>query len=48
MIYDFELNQFPVITDFYSVTRNTVWQIAETKNLLIFIKDGKVVEENVK
>ena len=41
MIYDFELNQFPVVTDFYSVTRNTVWQIAETKNLLIFIIDGK-------
>lgn len=40
MYYLFELNYFPSITQFYSVTRNTVWQIADKDHILIFVKSG--------
>ncbi len=40
MYYSFELNEFPLITQSYSVTRNTVWEIAEQDNMIIFIHDG--------
>lgn len=40
MYYSLELNHFPTITQFYSVTRNTVWQIADKDHILIFIKSG--------
>ena len=43
MHYSFELNQFPVVTEFYSVTRNTYWKIAERNNILIFINNGECV-----
>ncbi len=40
MYYCFELNEFPLITQFYQVTRNTVWEIADKDNIIIFIQDG--------
>ena len=45
MNYSFELNCFPTITQTYSVTRNTVWQINEKENLIILITDGKCTFE---
>lgn len=41
MYYLFELDKFPEIHNVYTVTRNTVWQITDQYNILIFIKDGK-------
>ena len=40
MNYYFELNGFPNITQIYSVTRNTLWQISEKENLIILLTDG--------
>lgn len=41
MYYSFNLNEFPQITRFYSVTRNTVWEIAEKDNIVIYIQSGR-------
>ena len=41
MYYCFELNEFPSITQFYRVTRNTVWEITDKDNIIIFIQEGK-------
>ena len=41
MYYSFNLNDFPQITRFYSVTRNTVWEIAEKDNIVIYIQSGR-------
>lgn len=41
MYYLLKLDQFPTITQFYSVTRNTVWQIADTDHILIGINEGR-------
>lgn len=40
MYYKFKLTALPKITNFYSVTRNTVWQISDKDNILIIITDG--------
>lgn len=40
MYYCFDLKEFPQIQHFYSVTRNTVWEITDHNNILIFIRDG--------
>jgi len=40
MHYLYELDKFPLIKQFYSVTRNTVWQITDSDNILIFITEG--------
>ena len=40
MYYCFELNEFPQIIQDYTVTRNTVWEIADKYNILILIQDG--------
>lgn len=40
MYYYFNLNNFPQITRFYSVTRNTVWEITERDNVVIYIQSG--------
>ena len=40
MYYFYELDNFPIIRQFYSVTRNTVWQITDSDNILIFITEG--------
>lgn len=40
MYYYFNLNEFPQITRFYSVTRNTVWEITERDNIVIYIQSG--------
>lgn len=40
MYYFYELDNFPLIKQFYSVTRNTVWQITDSDNILIFITEG--------
>ncbi len=41
MLYTFSLSNFPELTRFYSVVRNTVWQISERENLLIIINNGR-------
>lgn len=40
MYYKFKLATLPKITNFYSVERNTVWQISDKDNILIIITDG--------
>ncbi len=40
MYYIMNLKSFPLITQCYSVTRNTVWQIADKDHILIFIQEG--------
>lgn len=40
MYYSFKIDSFPIINNFYTVTRNTVWQITDKYNILIFIKEG--------
>lgn len=41
MFYLYKLTEFPNIHNVYSVTRNTVWQITDKDNILIFITDGE-------
>ena len=43
MYYNFNLNKFPQITRFYSVTRDTIWEITEKDNILICIHSGRCV-----
>lgn len=45
MYYLLKLDQFPTITQFYSVTRNTVWQIADADHILIVIREGRCTIE---
>ena len=40
MYYRFLLKELPVVKNYYTVTRNTVWEIAEPEHLLIMIKEG--------
>ena len=40
MYYLYDLKEFPQITGVYSVTRNTVWEITDNNNILIFIQNG--------
>ncbi len=40
MYYLLNLDTFPQITQCYTVTRNTVWQITDKDHILIFIQDG--------
>lgn len=40
MYYKFKLTTLPKITNFYSVVRNTVWQISDKDNILIIINEG--------
>lgn len=49
MYYYFDLKEFPQITRFYSVTRNTIWEITEIDNIIIFIQEGScsITYENV-
>lgn len=41
MYYSFCLDTLPTVTNLYSVTRNTVWQITDADNILIIINDGQ-------
>lgn len=41
MFYAFELDQIPTILQYYTVTRNTLWQINSKENILIIIKKGR-------
>ena len=43
MYYSFELCAFPVITKYYTVTRNTVWGVTTTENLMIILKEGRCI-----
>lgn len=43
MFYHFELTCYPRLLKFYTVTRNTVWEITEQEHLLIFIREGSCV-----
>lgn len=40
MIYELSLMKLPTVKECYSVTRNTVWQIADPFHILIFIREG--------
>ena len=40
MTYSFSIDKLPRIANTYTVTRNTVWQVADPHNILIFILDG--------
>lgn len=40
MIRSFKLDKLPEIISIYTVTRNTVWQIADTSHILIAILEG--------
>lgn len=40
MYYLMRLDRFPLIRQFYSVTRNTVWHIADKDHILIFVREG--------
>lgn len=40
MFYSLKLNHLPVITNYYSVIRDTVWQTSDEHNILLYIQDG--------
>lgn len=40
MYYGLDISKLPQITNFYCITRDTVWQITEKSNILIFISSG--------
>lgn len=40
MYYQFHITTLPAINAFYTVTRNTVWQITDQSHILIFIDEG--------
>lgn len=40
MFYEYLIKELPYVTKFYTVTRNTVWQITDSDNILIIIKEG--------
>ncbi len=40
MFYGLDLSAFPVVTKVYSVTRKTVWQVADPFNILIYVTKG--------
>lgn len=41
MYYEFIVDKLLTVTNFYKVTRNTVWQITDSDNILIIINDGQ-------
>ena len=41
MTYTFSIDKLPQIVNTYTVTRKTVWQVADPYNILIFILDGE-------
>lgn len=41
MYYSLQINQLPCVNDFYEVTRNTVWKIADKYHILIMIEEGE-------
>jgi AraC-like DNA-binding protein len=41
MYYRFVLKELPLVKNYYTVTRNTVWEIAEPEHLLILVKEGR-------
>ena len=43
MYYSFNMSELPKIKDFYCITRDTLWQITEKSNILIFITAGSCI-----
>ena len=41
MYYKITIDKLPTVTSFYSVKRNTVWQITDSDNILIIINEGQ-------
>lgn len=41
MIYSSEFSSLPVVENVYTVTRRTVWQIADPYTILLYIKSGR-------
>ena len=41
MTYSFNIDKLPSIANTYTVMRNTVWQVADPHNILIFVLDGE-------
>lgn len=40
MIEQFHLGELPEVSQVYSVTRRTVWQISDPRHILLYIRDG--------
>ncbi len=40
MVYKLSLKEIPIVKQFYTVTRNTVWQICDPFHILISVTDG--------
>ena len=40
MIHSFTFEKLPKISTIYTVTRNTIWKIADSKHILIMILEG--------
>lgn len=40
MLFSFDCDTLPIITSFYSVTRNTRWQLTEKNHILLYISSG--------
>ena len=40
MFYSLDLSHFPKVTKVYSVTRKTVWQVADPYNIFIYVEKG--------
>ena len=41
MFYELNLDSFPLITHYYTVIRNTVWEITDKDNILIIVNEGR-------
>lgn len=40
MLYEYQINALPEVINIYTVTRNTVWQLADENNIFLFVNDG--------
>jgi len=40
MFYSFKLDKLPIVTNYYSVIRDTVWQTSDEHHILLYIQDG--------
>ena len=45
MFYGLDLSHFPKVTRVYSVTRKTVWQVADPYNIFIYVEKGNCLIE---
>lgn len=43
MVFTFDFDTLPVVTDIYKIERKTVWQTADDNNILVLIIDGDCI-----